>query len=86
LIGRNEIPQWPGLSRMGRQSLTETSNWPDYSRASVRLESVGVLERPDIRTLLAASVERAKTPFSPTARHQLIIRSVSAKQRPRRRS
>ena len=52
----------------------------------VRLESAGVLERPEIRTLLAAAVERAKTPFSATGRHQLIIRSVSAKQRPRRRS
>jgi hypothetical protein len=52
----------------------------------VRLESVGVLDRPEIRALLAAAVERAKTPFSATARHQLIIRSVSAKQRPRRLS
>ncbi len=52
----------------------------------VRLESAGVLERPEIRTLLAAAVERAKTPFSASGRHQLIIRSVSAKQRPRRRS
>jgi hypothetical protein len=52
----------------------------------VRLESAGVLERPEIRTLLAAAVERAKTQFSATGRHQLIIRSVSAKQRPRRRS
>jgi hypothetical protein len=52
----------------------------------VRLESAGVLERPEIRTLFAAAEERAKTPFSATGRHQLIIRSVSAKQRPRRRS
>ena len=52
----------------------------------VRLESAGVLERHEIRTLLAAAEERAKTPFSATGRHQLIIRSVSAKQRPRRRS
>lgn len=52
----------------------------------VRLESVGFLERPEIRALLAAAEERAETPFSATGRRQLIIRSVSAKQRPRRRS
>jgi hypothetical protein len=50
----------------------------------IRLEAPGVLARPAVRSLLAAAVARAKTPFPATGRGRLIIRSVSAKQRPRR--
>jgi hypothetical protein len=52
----------------------------------VRLESVDVLARPEVNTLLSAAVAQAKTPLRATGRSELIIRSVSAKQRPRRRS
>jgi hypothetical protein len=51
----------------------------------IRLESAGVLARPEVEALLAAAEARAKTPFRATGRGKLIIRSVSAKQRPRRR-
>jgi len=37
-------------------------------------------------TLIAAAVAQAKTPLRATGRGELIIRSVSKKQRPRRRS
>jgi hypothetical protein len=52
----------------------------------VRLESAEVLARPEVEALLAAAVAHAETPLRPTARGKLIIRAVSAKQRPRRRS
>jgi hypothetical protein len=52
---------------------------------SIRLESVGVLDEPDVRALIAVALSRAKVPLDPSATHQLIIKSVSAKQRPRRK-
>jgi hypothetical protein len=52
----------------------------------IRLESAAVLARPEVKALVAAAVARAKTPLRATGRGKLIIRSVSAKQRPRRGS
>jgi len=52
----------------------------------IRLESTGVLERSDVEALVAAAIARATTPFPRAGRGRLIVRSVSAKQRPRRRS
>jgi len=51
----------------------------------LRLESAAVLGRPEVEALLAAAIARARTPLPARGRGQLIIRSVSAKQRPRRR-
>jgi hypothetical protein len=51
----------------------------------VRIESVEVLARPEIESLLAAAVAQSKTPLPTSGRGNLSIRSVSAKQRPRRR-
>jgi hypothetical protein len=52
----------------------------------IRLESAGVLARPEVEALLAAAITRAKRPLPSTGRGKLIIRSVSAKQRPRQPS
>ena len=52
----------------------------------LRLESADVLARPEVEALLAAAIAQAKTPLPATRRGKLIIRSVSAKQRPRRKS
>ena len=51
----------------------------------IRLESAAVLARPEVEALVAAAIAQAKTPFRKTGRSKLIIRSVSARQRPRRR-
>ena len=51
----------------------------------IRLESASDLARPEVEALLAAAAAQAKTPLAPKGRGKLIIRSVSAKQRPRRR-
>lgn len=51
----------------------------------VRLPSAAVLRRPEVEALITLAAERAKSPFAPTGRGKLIIRSVSAKQRPRRK-
>lgn len=52
----------------------------------IRLPSAAALDRPEVKALLAAAVADAETPFAPGGRNKLVIRSVSAKQRPRRRS
>lgn len=50
----------------------------------LRLENAATLDRPAVKALLALAVERAKVPFDPATKGRLIIRSISAKQRPRR--
>jgi len=50
----------------------------------IRLESAAVLNRPEVKTLIAEAVAAGK-PMPATGRVRLIIRSVSAKQRPRRK-
>jgi len=50
----------------------------------IRIESVDVLARPGVKALVAAAAVLAKT-LPASGRGKLIIRSVSAKQRPRRR-
>ena len=51
----------------------------------IRLESADVLARPEVVALVVAAITRAKTPLRASGRGRLIIRSISAKQRPRRR-
>ena len=51
----------------------------------VRLSSAGVLDQPAVQALLTAAAERAQSPVPAAGRGKLIIRSVSAKQRPRRK-
>ena len=53
---------------------------------SIRLESANVLARPEIEALIAAAVAQSKAPLPASGRGKLIIRSVSAKQRPRRKA
>lgn len=50
----------------------------------VRLRSAATLREPAVEALLRAAVARAKTPLPSTGRGYTIIKSVSAKQRPRR--
>ncbi len=51
----------------------------------IQLESASVLARPEVESLLAAAIDRAKKPLPSTGRGNLIIRSIAAKQRPRRK-
>ncbi len=51
----------------------------------IRLDSAKVLARPEVEALIAAAAAMAKNPLPATGRGALIIRSVSAKQRPRRK-
>jgi hypothetical protein len=50
----------------------------------IRLDSARVLARPEVEALVAAAVAQMKTRLQAKGRGRLIIRSVSAKQRPRK--
>ena len=51
----------------------------------IRLPSAAVLDRPEVKALLAAAAADSKTAFPLRGRGKLVIRSVSSKQRPRRK-
>ena len=51
----------------------------------IRIDSPEILERPEVEALVAAAIAQARAPLPAGGRGRLIIRSVSATQRPRRR-
>ena len=52
----------------------------------IRIDSPQVLERHAVKALVAAAIAQARAPLPAAGRGKLIIRSVSAKLRPRRKS
>lgn len=52
----------------------------------INLESSRTLAEPDVEAFIAAAVAQSKTPLPESGRGTLIIRSISAKQRPRRKA
>ena len=50
----------------------------------IRLASARDLGKPEVEALIVAAVAQGKAPLPATGRGTLVIRSVSAKQRPRR--
>jgi hypothetical protein len=51
----------------------------------IRIESVATLTRPEVETLIAAAIAQGKRPLRGSGRGKLIIRSISKKQRQRRK-
>src|SRR5579884_547252 len=51
----------------------------------VRLPSAATLSEPAVSALIDAAVAQAKTPLPATGRGKTIIKSISTKQRPRRK-
>ena len=52
----------------------------------IHLDSAEILRRPEVETLLSLAIERARTPFPTSGKRKLIVRSISKKQRPRRKA
>ena len=50
----------------------------------VRLESARTLAEPAVERLIAAALAQAKTPMPASGKTRTIVKSISAKQRPRR--
>ena len=51
----------------------------------IRVEAAKQLAHPDVEALIAAAIDRARVPLPSKGRGRLVIRSISAKRRPRRR-
>ena len=51
----------------------------------IHLEGASTLARPEVARLIDEAIARNRVPFAPTGRGPVVIRSVSAKQRRRRR-
>jgi hypothetical protein len=52
----------------------------------IRIKSVATLAQPEVEELIAAAVAQAESPLPRTGKGKLIIRSISKKQRPRRKA
>ncbi len=50
----------------------------------IRLEDEETLDRADVKAMMATAMKMAKVPFDKKAEYKLVIKSISAKQRPRR--
>ncbi|OLD17153.1 MAG: hypothetical protein AUJ01_09540 [Acidobacteria bacterium 13_1_40CM_3_65_5] len=50
----------------------------------IRLEDASTLDEPDVKALIGQAITASDTPFNRKGRRKMLIRLVSAKQRPRR--
>jgi hypothetical protein len=50
---------------------------------NIRLDSAKDLDKPAVRSLIAEALARARVPIAQQTRRRLVIKSISAKQRPR---
>ena len=80
-------PRWVSLFFLQGASLADPQKVLKGSGNLVRylvLKSADDLDLPAVTELMAAALKNAKQDFEPDGSGQLIIKSVSAKQRPRR--
>jgi hypothetical protein len=82
-------PRWVSLFFLQATGLPDPGRLLKGSGKKVRhvvLASASAIDRPEIQALINAALSRAATPFIAEAPNRLAIKSVSAKQRPRRPS
>jgi hypothetical protein len=80
-------PKWVSLFFLQAKGLKDPHGLLQGSGSvarHIRLPSPGALDDPHIRELMRDAVAAARIPFDPQAKHRLVIKSVSAAQRPRR--
>lgn len=80
-------PRWVSLFFTQGASLPDPEKMLKGTGTSIRhivLEGPATLNHPAVRTLMHHALEHARTPIDGSARRQLIIKSVSTKQRARR--
>jgi hypothetical protein len=81
------FPRWVSLFFLQGAKLPDPDKMLKGSGTRVRhivLTDLKVLERPAVKKLMALALKSAKKPLEPQQRRRLIIKSISAKQRPRR--
>jgi hypothetical protein len=52
----------------------------------LRAESAAILDRPEVEALIAAAIAQNTAPFAASGGRKVIIRSISKKQRPRKKN
>jgi hypothetical protein len=52
----------------------------------IRIESAATLARPEVEELIAAAIQQAEEPLPGSGKGKLVIRSISKKQKPRRKA
>jgi hypothetical protein len=80
-------PKWVSLFFLQAKGLPDPDRLLKGSGSVAKhvvLTSPDVLHYPAVRALMKEAEARAKVAFDPRGAHRLIIKSVSAKQRPRR--
>jgi hypothetical protein len=81
------FPRWVSLFFLQGAKLPDPGGLLKGTGSKVRhivLTEPSVLEQASVRKLMAVALTAAKKPIDPRQRRRLIIKSVSAKQRPRR--
>jgi len=80
-------PRWVSLFFLQAKGLPDPQRLLQGSGSVVGhivLPEADKLDEPAVKTLMREAAARAAVPFDPRGEHQLIIKSVSARQRPRR--
>jgi len=80
-------PKWVSLFFLQAQGLPDPDKLLKGSGKVARhivLATPEMLDKPAVKTLMKEATARAAVPFASSGAHRLIIKSVSAKQRPRR--
>ncbi len=80
-------PRWISLFFLQAKGLSDPQKLLQGSGSVARhivLPDPDKLDEPAVKTLMREAAARAAIPFDPHGEHRLIIKSVSAKQRPRR--
>jgi hypothetical protein len=81
------FPRWVSLFFLQAKGLRDPNCLFQGSGKVARhivLQRAADIDTPAIEDLIAQALERAKMPLDPRTRRRLVIKSVSAKQRPRR--
>ena len=52
----------------------------------LRVDAAAILQRPEVEALIAAAIAQNTAPFAATGGKKLIIRSISKKQKPRKKA
>jgi hypothetical protein len=80
-------PRWVSLFFLQAKGLPDPKNILKGGGNVVRhivLHTASALDEPAVQALIEEALSRAKTPVHPANTHRVIIKSISAKQRPRR--
>ncbi len=81
-------PKWVSLFMFGGQKLKDPKKLLKGSGNTVRhivlKDGAATLDDPGVKTLVDQCLKLADPPLDPAQKYRLIIKSISAKQRPRR--